>query len=51
MFGEDISEDYGRLAVLAHHIDPDIEAHPIVLEDWVDTTPFTYEIRKDGVLL
>jgi len=50
-FGEDISEDYGRLAVLAHHVDFNIEAHPIVLEDWIETTPFTHEIKKDGVLV
>ena len=50
-FGKDISEDYGMLAVLAYHINPDIEAYPIVYEDWVDATPFTNEVRKDGVLL
>ena len=50
-FGKDISNDYGRLAVIAHHVNPDIEAHPVVFEDWMDTTPFTYEIKKDGVLL
>ena len=51
LFGNDISEDYGRLAVLAHHVNPDIEAHPIVIEDWIDTTPFTSEVKRDGVLL
>ena len=51
LFDEDISEDYGRLAVLAYHVNPDIEAHPIVLEDWIDTTPFTGEVKRDGVLL
>ena len=50
-FGKNISEDYGMLAVLAHHVNPDIEAHPIVYEDWVDATPFTDEVRKNGVLL
>jgi len=50
-FGKDISEDYGILAVLACHISPDIEAHPIVYEDWVDVTPFTSEVQRDGVLI
>ena len=50
-FGKDISEDYGKLAVLAHHVNPNIEAHPIVFDDWINTTPFTNEIKKDGVLL
>ena len=39
-FGKDISKDYGKLAVLAYHVNPDIEAHPIVFEDWLNTTPF-----------
>ena len=50
-FGKDIAEDYGKLAVLAHHVNPDIEAHPIVFEDWLDTTPFANEVKRDGVLL
>ena len=50
-FGKDISEDYGRLAVLAYHVYPDIEAHPIVFEDWLNATPFVNEVKKDGVLL
>jgi len=51
MFGGNISDDFGKLAVIAHHVYPDIEAHPIVFEDWVDTMPFTYEVLKDGVVI
>jgi len=51
VFGSDVSGDFGRLAVLAYHINSDIEAHPIIYEDWVDTTPFTDAIKKDGLLL
>ncbi|MCL2153286.1 MAG: nucleotidyltransferase domain-containing protein [Oscillospiraceae bacterium] len=50
-FGKDISEDYGMLAVIAYQINSDIEAHPIVYDDWVELTPFTIEVRKDGVLV
>ena len=50
-FGKDISEDYGRLAVVAFHVYPDTEAHPIVFDDWLNVTPFVAEVKKDGVLL
>ena len=39
------------LAWVAFHVYPDIEAHPIVFEDWLNVTPFTAEVKKDGVLL
>ena len=51
MFGGNISDDFGKLTVIAHHVNPDIEAHPIIFGDWVDTAPFTYEVLKDGVLI
>ena len=51
VFGKDISVDYGMLAVIAYRVNTDIEAHPIVYEDWIEATPFTKEVRKDGVLI
>ena len=50
-FGKDISKDYGLLAVIACRVNSDIEAHPIVYEDWINSTPFTMEVQKYGILI
>ena len=51
LFGDDVSGDFAKINLLAYHINSEIEAHPIVYEDWVDITPFTKEIKKDGILI
>jgi predicted nucleotidyltransferase len=49
LFGDDVTGDFGRVNVLAFEVNSEIEAHPIVYEDWVHMTPFTAEIKRDGI--
>ncbi|MCL2775607.1 MAG: nucleotidyltransferase domain-containing protein [Oscillospiraceae bacterium] len=51
VFGDDFAGDFTKLNLLAFNINSDIEAHAIIYEDWIETTPFTAEIKKDGVLI
>ena len=50
-FGDNVSENFAKLAVIAYGIDVEIEPHPFSFESWNYITPFTAEIRKTGVAL
>jgi len=50
-FGNNIAENFAKLAVIAYGINVEIEPHPFTLENWNDITPFILEIRKTGVVL
>ena len=49
VFGDAVVDDFVKVNMLAYKVSYDIEAHPIVFEDWVDVTPFTIEIKRHGV--
>ena len=50
-FGNDYSNNFARLTVIAYGINVEIEPHPFTLESWNDITPFISEIKKTGVAL
>ena len=50
-FTNDVCANYTRVNKLAFPIDDNIDAQAIIYEDWVDQTPFTANVRRQGVLI
>ena len=51
VFTDDVVSNRVVLMGLAQTISWDIEPHPIIAEYMIKTTPFTEEIKSDGILL
>jgi len=51
VFTEDVCNNYALINFLAFGIDINIDAQAIIYDDWVNKTPFTAEIEKQGVLI
>ena len=51
LFGDDITNDFAKLYVIAYEVNTEIEPHPFSFERWKDTTPFIREIMETGVAL
>ena len=51
VFGDDVAGDFTKLNLLAYNINSNIEAHAVIYKDWIDATPFTDNIKREGVLI
>ena len=51
VFTNDVCNNYALVNFLAFDIDANIDAQAIIYEDWVNKTPFTAEVEKQGVLI
>jgi len=50
-FTNDVCANYARVNLLAFGVDDNIDAQAIIYEDWVNKTPFTEEVQRQGVLV
>ena len=50
-FTNDVCLNYARVNMLAYDIDDKIDAQAIIYDDWIDQTPFTATVRRQGVLI
>jgi predicted nucleotidyltransferase len=48
-FTEDVINNRVTLSLLSNMVNPIIEPHPILLEDWRTGTPFVLEIKREGI--
>jgi len=51
VFTSDVNQNYARVNMLAYDIDDNIDAQAIIYEDWIDQTPFTANVQRQGVLI
>jgi predicted nucleotidyltransferase len=51
MFTEDVCNNYARVNLLAFRVDKSIDAQAIIYDDWIDQTPFTVTVQRQGVLV
>ena len=51
VFTNDVCANYARVNLLAFGVDENIDAQAVIYEDWVNKTPFTAEIQRQGVLV
>jgi len=51
VFTEDVCRNYARVNMLAYDVDDNIDAQAIIYEDWIDQTPFTATVQRQGVLI
>lgn len=49
VFTNDVCANYARVNILAFHVDENIDAQAIIYEDWINQTPFTAEVQRQGV--
>ena len=50
-FTNDVCANYTRVNKLAFCVDDSIDAQAIIYEDWIDQTPFTANVQRQGVLI
>jgi len=50
-FTNDVCKNYARVNMLAYDINDNIDAQAIIYEDWIDQTPFTANVQRQGVLV
>ena len=51
LFTNNVCDNYARVNVLAFRVNKNIDAQAIIYEDWIDQTPFTANIQRQGVLV
>ena len=51
VFTNDVCANYARVNKIAFRVDDNIDAQAIIYEDWIDKTPFTVEVERQGVLI
>jgi len=51
VFTKDVCRNYAMVNILAFDIDDSIDAQAIIYDDWINKTPFTAEVAKQGVLI
>ena len=51
VFTNDVCNNYAMTNFLAFDVDTSIDAQAIIYEDWVNKTPFTAEVERQGVLI
>jgi predicted nucleotidyltransferase len=49
VFTNDVCNNYARVNLLAFRVDKKIDAQAIIYDDWIDQTPFTATVQKQGV--
>ena len=50
-FTNDVCANFARVNLLAFGVDDSIDAQAVIYDDWVNKTPFTAEIQRQGVLV
>ena len=50
-FTNDVCANYARVNLLAFSVNDNIDAQAIIYDDWINKTPFTAEIKRQGVLV
>ena len=50
-FTKDVCDNYAHVNLLAFRVDKNIDAQAIIYEDWIDQTPFTATVQRQGVLI
>ena len=51
VFTNDVCANYTRVNKLAFRIDENIDAQAIIYDDWINQTPFTAAVQRQGVLV
>ncbi|MDR2590221.1 MAG: nucleotidyltransferase domain-containing protein [Oscillospiraceae bacterium] len=51
VFTNDVCKNYARVNMLAYDIDDNIDAQAIIYDDWINQTPFTATVQRQGVLV
>ena len=51
VFTNDVCANYARVNLLAFGVDDSIDAQAVIYDDWVNKTPFTAEVQRQGVLV
>jgi len=51
LFTNNVCENYARVSLLAYDLHDSIDAQAILYEDWIDQTPFTATVQRQGVLV
>jgi predicted nucleotidyltransferase len=51
VFTNDVCANYACVNKIAFRVDDNIDAQAIIYEDWIDKTPFTVEVERQGVLI
>jgi predicted nucleotidyltransferase len=51
VFTDDVCNNYALVNYLAFDVDDKIDAQAIIYEDWINKTPFTAEVERQGVLI
>ena len=51
VFTNNVCDNYARVNLLAYDIHDNIDAQAIIYEDWIDQTPFTLAVQRQGVLV
>ena len=51
VFTNDVCANYARVNLVAFRVDENIDAQAIIYDDWINQTPFTAEVQKQGVLV
>ena len=51
LFTTDVCNNYARVNLLAFRVDKNIDAQAIIYEDWINQTPFTETVQRQGVLV
>ena len=49
VFTNDVCANYARVNLLAFRVDDNIDAQAIIYDDWINQTPFTVEVQRQGV--
>ena len=50
-FTNDVCGNYARINLIAFGVDENIDAQAIVYDDWINKTPFTAEVERQGVFI
>ena len=51
VFTNNVCDNYACVNLLAYDIHDNIDAQAIIYEDWIDQTPFTATVQRQGVLV
>ena len=51
VFTNNVCNNYALVNLLAYDIHDSIDAQAILYEDWIDQTPFTATVQRQGVLV
>jgi len=50
-FTDDVCANYTRVNKIAFRVDENIDAQAVIYSDWINQTPFTAALQRQGVLI